>query len=159
MLLFTGEYELTLDEKYRLSIPSRVREQVWPGDVSEGFYLIPGANRVLCLYPEVYFQRLALAGAPRKVALDEKLAYERVNFGLASRVELDRQGRVLLGEKSVKRAHLKEQVTLVGVRDHLEIWDRAVWDKYVEDQMVCQEEVFLQVREEALGKERETAGM
>ena len=91
MLLLTGEFELTLDDKNRLSIPAKVREQVPQEEYGVGFYLILGVNRILSLYPEKYYQRIALAVAPRTVAPDEILAFDRVNYALAGRVELDRQ--------------------------------------------------------------------
>ncbi len=158
MLLLTGEFELTLDGKNRLSIPAKVREQYSTEEFGTAFYLVLGANRILNLYPEKYYQRIALAVAPRMVAPDELLAYERVNFALAGKVELDRQGRVLLTEKAIRRAGLKEQVTLIGARDHLEIWDQEQWDRYLTENLPFHEQTLLQVRDEALKKAREDAG-
>ncbi len=84
------------------------------------------------------------------VAPDESLAFERVNFAMAGKVELDRQGRVLLNDKSLRRAGLAEQVTLIGVRDHLELWDKEQWEKYAEENLVVHEQMLLKAREEAL---------
>ncbi len=158
MFLLTGEYELRLDEKNRLSIPARVRDQVDPEEHGQGFYQILGANRVISLYPDKYYQRLALAVAPRKVAPDESLAFDRVNFALAGRVELDRQGRVLLSEKIIRRAGLQERITLIGVRDHLEIWDQDRWERFLAENMSMHEEMLLRARQETLEKQRQQAG-
>jgi len=159
MLLLTGEYELRIDEKNRLSIPARVREQISEEEWGSGFYMVWGVNRILSLYPEKYYQRIALAVAPRRVAPDESLAFDRVNFALAGRMDLDRQGRVLLGEKMVSRAKLAEEVTLIGARDHLEIWDRQQWERYLDKHLEAHEQMLLQAREEALKREREMAGL
>ena len=158
MLLLTGEFELSIDDKHRLFIPTRVREQISPDDHGSGFYLVLGINRILSLYPDGYYQRIALAVAPRTVAPDEMLAFERVNFALAGRVELDRQGRVLLPDKALKRANLKEQVTLIGVRDHLEVWNSQQWESYLGEHIGRHEQMLLQMREEAIRKEREATG-
>ncbi len=158
MLLLTGEFELNLDNKYRLFIPARVREQISPEDDGSGFYLVSGVNRILSLYPDLYYQRIALAVAPRMVAPDELLTFERINYAMAGRVELDRQGRVLIGEKAIRRAGVREQVTLIGVRDHLEIWDKQQWQRYLDEHLAMHEKMLLQAREETLRKERETAG-
>jgi len=158
MILLTGEFDLTIDEKFRLFIPAKVREQVVSEENGSDFYLVLGVNRILSLYPDKYYQRIALAVAPRMVAPDELLAFERVNFSQAGRVELDRQGRVLLGEKAVRRAGIKDQVSLIGVRDHLEIWDKSQWAKYLTENLPTHEQMILQAREEALRRERETAG-
>ena len=157
MLMLTGEYELSIDEKYRLSIPARVREATGEMEASGGFYVIPHKHW-LDLYTEEYFQRLALAVAPRMAAPDESLAFDRVHFALASKVELDRQGRVLLGEKAVRRACLTEQVTLIGARDHLEVWDRVQWELHADERLDSQEQYLLQARMEVLRQEREAAG-
>ena len=85
MLLLTGEYDLVIDQKNRLSIPTKLREQI-PAQQDEAFYLVMGAERILNLYPEAYYKRLALAVAPRKVAPDESLMFDRINFALAGRV-------------------------------------------------------------------------
>ncbi|MBI9017944.1 MAG: hypothetical protein JEZ07_11860 [Phycisphaerae bacterium] len=157
MLLLTGEYDLTLDIKNRLSVPAKVREQIDPEAHGSGFYVVMGANSILSLYPEKYYQRIALAVAPRMVAPDELLTYERVNFATAGRVELDRQGRVLINDRALRRAGIKEQVTLIGARDHLEMWQPEMWDKYLSDNMAFQEQVMLQARQEVLRKDREEA--
>ena len=154
MLLLTGEYELRLDEKNRLSIPARVREQICPEEHGSAFYQVLGVNRILSLYPERLYQRIALAVAPRTVAPDESLTFDRVNFALAGRGELDRQGRVLLSEKIIRRAGLKERVTLIGVRDHLEVWDQEIWERFLEDHLAAHEEMLLQARHEAMQRER-----
>ena len=130
MLLLTGEYEHTLDEKSRLFISNKLRSQVDAEEHGSNFYLVLGANGILCLYPEKYFEQIALAVAPGTAAPDETVAFERISFALASRVELDRQGRLLLAEKVRKRAGLKNHLTLVGVRDHIEIWNSPQWERY-----------------------------
>ena len=156
MFLLTGDYDLTLDSKNRLSIPAKIREQV--SSEEEGrFYLVLGVNRVLCLYPEKYYQRIALAVAPRKVAPDESLAFDRVNFALAGMVELDRQGRVLLNEKAMRRAKLGTEVTMIGAGDHLEIWNRDQWEEYLERNLDIHERMLLEAREERLQLQRELA--
>lgn len=135
MLLLTGEYEHTIDEKNRLFISNKLRSQIDIRKYGTGFYLTIGSNGILCLYPDEYFQQIALAGAPRTGAPDEAVAFERLSFALASKVELDRQGRLLINEKLRKRANLGTALTLVGVRDHIEIWNTEDWEHYLEDNL------------------------
>lgn len=158
MILLTGEYELSIDGKYRLFIPARVREQIDEEQYGSGFYMVHNRERIISLYPEKYYQRIALAVVPRMATPDELLTYERVNFALAGRVELDRQGRVLLGEKAARRAALTEQVMLLGVRDHLELWAKDRWERYLVEYSGTNEQILLEARQEALRKEREAAG-
>ncbi len=153
MLLLTGEYEHTLDEKGRLFISNKLRSQIDSERHGSNFYLVLGANGILCLYPEKYFQQIALAGAPRTAAPDEAVVFERMSFALASRVELDRQGRLLIGEKLRKRVGLSTTLTLAGVRDHIEIWNSENWEKYVADNMNQYQQQMAQARQSVLQKQ------
>ena len=51
-----------------------------------------------------------------------------MSLGMASRIEWDKQGRVLFPDKFLKRSGIGKEVTLVGVRDHLELWARSEWE-------------------------------
>jgi MraZ protein len=107
----------------------------------------------LCLYPEKYFQKIALAESPGTVAPDEAVVFERMSFALASRVELDRQGRLLVSEKIRRRANLQNNLTLVGIRDHIELWNSQDWDKYVSDNFRQFQQQTMQARQTVLQKQ------
>jgi len=153
MLMLTGEYEHALDNKNRLFVTNKLRNQIDTDEHGSSFYLIMGTNGVLCLYPEKYFQQIALAGAPRMAAPDEAVAFERLAFALASKVELDRQGRLLLSEKIRKRARLGSALTLVGVRDHIELWNTDNWEKYLSDNFPQYQQQMSVARQAVLQKE------
>jgi division/cell wall cluster transcriptional repressor MraZ len=76
-----------------------------------------------------------------------------MNFALAGKVELDGQGRLLLNEKLRKRAGLKDNVTLVGVRDHIELWNTQDWEQYLSDNMAQYQKRVAQARQEVLQKQ------
>lgn len=135
MLMLTGEYEHTIDGKSRLFVSNKLRSQIDSEQYGSNFYLAMGSNGIYGLYPEKYFQQIALAGAPGIGAPDESVSFERMSFALASKVELDRQGRLLINEKLRKRANLGTTLTLVGVRDHIEIWNTDDWENYLEDNL------------------------
>lgn len=153
MLMLTGEYEHTLDDKNRLFISNKLRGQIDVEEHGSSFYLVLGANGVLCLYPEKSFQQIALAGAPGMGAPDEAVSYERLSFALANKVELDRQGRLLLSERLRKRAKLESNLTLVGVRDHIELWNTENWERYLEDNLDQFQSQIMQARQSVLQKQ------
>ena len=157
MLLLTGEFELSLDEKNRLVVPTRVREEIAQEGHGPVFYLTLGTNRVLSLYPERIYQRIALVVAPGKAAPDEALRHDRLNYSLASRVELDRQGRLLLGERYVSRTGLKEQIILIGAKDHLEIWAPQQWETFLAENFGVNEQAMLLARQQVLHEEYNSA--
>ena len=78
-----------------------------------------------------------------------------MSFALASKVELDGQGRLLLNERLRRRAGLKDQITLVGVRDHIELWNNENWEQYLTDHMVQYQKQMSQARQVVLQKQNE----
>jgi MraZ protein len=147
MLLLTGEYQHVIDDKGRVLVSNKLRNQIDVDQHGSNFYLVLGANGILCLYPERHFERIVLSVAPSGAAPDEAVAFERMSFALASKVELDNQGRLLLNEKLRKRAGLKEDVTLVGIRDHIELWNTQDWEQYLSDHMPQYQKQMTQARQ------------
>ncbi|MCF7974237.1 MAG: hypothetical protein K9N55_10510 [Phycisphaerae bacterium] len=155
MLLLTGEYQHVVDVKGRVLVSNKLRAQIDADTHGSNFYLVLGANGILCLYPERYFERIASAMAPDAGAADEAVAFERISFAFASRVELDSQGRLLLNDRLRKRAGLKAQITLIGVRDHIELWNEEDWERYVSDHMTQYQRQMSEARRCVLQKQNE----
>ena len=147
MLILTGEYQHVVDGKGRVLISNKLRNQIDADEHGSNFFLVLGANGILCLYPERCFEQLTLSVAPSATAPDEAVAFERMSFALTSKVELDNQGRLLLNEKLRKRAGLRENITLVGVRDHIELWNTENWEQYLSDHMNQYQKQMTQARQ------------
>jgi MraZ protein len=142
-----GEYELTIDDKNRLLVPSEVRRQINPERDGEAFFAIVGINRRLWLYPERYYEELVTRDPGEMTPGEETLAFDQMNFAMASRMEWDKQGRVLLPEKTLRRTGLGKEVTLIGVRDHLELWNTPDWEVRREELMARQLEVAMRAKQ------------
>jgi len=155
MLLLTGEYQHVVDDKGRVLVSNKLRSQIDADEHGSNFYLVLGANGILCLYPQKYFEHIALAVAPGAAAPDEAVAFERMSFALASKIELDAQGRLLLNDKLRKRAGLKDQITLIGVRDHIELWNSESWEQYLADHMPQYQKQMSQARQIVLQNQNE----
>ena len=155
MLLLTGEYQHVVDNKSRVLISNKLRTQIDVDEHGSNFYLVLGANGILCLYPEKYFEQIALAVAPGTTAPDEAIVFERISFAMSSKVELDGQGRLLLNEILRKRAGLKDHITLIGVRDHIELWNTESWEQYVSDHMAQYQKQMSQARQVVLQNQNE----
>ena len=63
-------------------------------------------------------------------AAEEVRAFSRLFYGQAERLQIDGQGRIRIPAELVAWAGLEKEVALVGVRDHLELWDRGRWEGY-----------------------------
>ncbi|MBP8305407.1 MAG: hypothetical protein KBE04_14935 [Phycisphaerae bacterium] len=157
MLLLTGEYRHVVDDKGRVLISNRLRGQIDTEEHGSSFYLILGVNSILCLYPEKYFERIASALAPSVTAPDEVVAFERLSHALTCKVELDAQGRLLLNDQLRQRAGLKDHITLVGVRDHIELWNDESWERYLAENMAQYQRQMSEARRAVLQSQSEPA--
>lgn len=127
-----GNYELTLDEKNRLLVPSDIRK-AWNPEDAESLVIVPGVNRKLWLYTEKFYEQMAGRMESQLAPEEEKVLNDLLNFGTAQRLEMDKAGRVLIPEKLVKKGQLGREVTVVGMRDHVEIWNRSEWSAFEDD--------------------------
>ncbi len=142
LLFLTGEYEHKLDSKNRLFVPGRLRDCIYPERDGLGFFLVFGPNKILGLYPDQYYRRLALSEEGQLVPGAELVDFERVTFALASHLELDQQNRLTLPAKMIERAQLGRDVVLIGAKDHIELWDAKVWKNYLAGQLEKHEELL-----------------
>lgn len=127
-MLLTGTHPRTLDDKKRLALPKRVRELL--GDPST-LFVTPGPDQTLWLYTQVELERLAekLDQAPATDA--EARVFRRLYFAQTESVDVDKAGRILVPERLMQFAGLQHEVVLLGVRDHLELWEAGRWQQYV----------------------------
>jgi MraZ protein len=125
--MFLGEYEHTIDDKNRLTLPARFREPL-----AVGVVLTRGLDECLDVYPREDWNRLVDARlAPLDPFSREARDLKRFFFSAAADAELDRQGRVLVPPALMKHAKLEREVVVAGVHDHLEIWDRRAWGEHL----------------------------
>jgi transcriptional regulator MraZ len=128
-MLLTGTHPRALDDKNRLVLPKRIRDILGQPEV---LFVTPGPDRSLWLYTQADLERLAekLDQAPATDA--EARVFRRLYFAQIESVDIDRTGRILLPERLLQFAELKQEVVLIGVRDHLEVWDGGRWREFVE---------------------------
>lgn len=126
--MFLGEYIHKLDSKNRIMMPSDFRENL-EGD----FYLTKGPEKSLVVYTEEEFQK-------RSAALDQ-LVYEnkknraikRLFFSSTVKVNLDKQGRILINKSLKDYAGITDEAILIGNNTTIEIWDKTIWDEYINE--------------------------
>lgn len=128
-MLLTGTHPRTLDDKKRLTLPKRVREQL--GDIT-GLFVTPGPDQSLWIYTKPELERLSgkLDETPATDA--EARVFRRLFFAQMEEVDLDKASRILIPDRLVQFAGLAHEVVLLGVLDHLELWDQARWQAYHE---------------------------
>lgn len=127
-MLLTGTHPRTLDDKKRLALPKRVREQL--GE-PETIFVTPGPDQCLWLYSQAGLEQLAEKLDESPAADAEARVFRRLYFAQTESVDVDRTGRILVPERLIQFAGLQHEVVLIGVRDHLELWDAERWQQYL----------------------------
>ncbi len=127
-MLLTGTYPRTLDDKKRLALPKRVRDLLGEPTL---LFVTPGPDQSLWLYTQVGLEALS-AKLDQTPATDaEARVFRRLYFAQTEAVDVDKTGRILVPERLVQFAALGHEVVLIGVRDHLELWDAVRWQEYL----------------------------
>ena len=139
-MLLTGCFNRALDDKLRVAIPKRLRDDL--GQVEQqGMYLAPGTDESLALYTEQAFARLAERLAQTSPTRQDVRAFTRLFYARAQRVELDSQGRVRIPPELAELARLDKEVVLLGVQDRVEIWAAERWKSYLADRQGHYDEI------------------
>lgn len=126
MRIFTGQFERTIDAKNRIQLPAQLRAAIDPGRDGEGLYLTLGDYRgTLSVFTERGFEEIAGRLETEFMSGAESRLFELQFYALASRVELDKQGRVVLPERLRRKARLGEEIFLIGQGNRIDLWNRA----------------------------------
>lgn len=139
--MFLGTHTPRLDEKGRLFLPAKFRDEL-----AEGLVLTRGQERCLYVWPTSEFARMTeqLRQAPvtNKAARD----YLRMLFAGASDEKPDKQGRVTIPQMLRDYAGLDKDCVVIGAMNRVEIWDAEAWQRYSSEQ----EQAFAELSEEVL---------
>jgi MraZ protein len=121
--MLLGEYEHTIDDKNRLTLPAKFR-----GDFARGVVVTRGLDGCLFAYTQDAWDRLVQSrlGSVDQLTQEGRRLHRHF-FSGASEGELDRQGRMMLPAALIQHAKLGREVVVAGVNDRLEIWDRDAW--------------------------------
>jgi MraZ protein len=139
--VFLGTHTPRLDEKGRIFLPAKYREELAPGLV-----LTKGQERCLYVFPLPEFDRITEALKTAPVTAKAVRDYSRVFFASASDEVPDRQGRVTIPAALRDYAGLQRDCVVIGANTRLEIWDADAWTTYLDRQ----EDAFSDASEEVL---------
>ncbi len=122
--MFLGEYTHAIDEKGRLTIPSKYRFYL-----EGGMVVTRGLDRCIAVYPTEEWKLLverimSLPSTPRPAR-----EYTRLIFSAASNLRMDRQGRILIPSVLARYASLDSEATIIGINNRFEIWNPSRWEE------------------------------
>ena len=139
--MFLGTYSPRLDEKGRLFLPAKFRDQL-----ADGLVITKGQERCLYVFAAAAFDELATKNAQAPLSAKAARDYRRVLFAGASHETPDRQGRINVPPQLREYAGLRRDCAVIGASSHVEIWDAAAWESY----LAASEQAFSEIAEEVL---------
>jgi MraZ protein len=123
--MFIGEYTHTVDEKKRISLPSKFRKEL-----GKTVVMTRGLDSCLLLYPLKVWEEIAKKLGSLPMGQKDKRDIGRFMLSGAVEVEVDSIGRVLVPDFLREYAGLKSRVVFAGVYDRIEIWNDKEWGEY-----------------------------
>ena len=125
--MLMGEYHHNIDDKGRLTIPSKFRE-----DLGDKFVITRGLENCLFAYSEDDFKRIV--ERLEQIPFTKKDARQFMRFFLsgATLVEFDKQGRINITAPLINYANLKKECIVIGTGDRLEIWSSDNWNSFMD---------------------------
>jgi MraZ protein len=137
--MFFGTYTPKLDEKGRLFLPAKFRDQL-----SGGLMVTRGQERCLYVWPQAEIERVTERLREAPVSNKATRDYIRMFSSGASDDAPDKQGRITVPPQLREWASLSKDVVVIGAMNRLEIWDETAWNAYSEEQ----EDAFAELSEE-----------
>ena len=123
--MFYGSYSHNLDNKGRLVIPSKMRDEL-----GAKAYILKGFDNALFIYKEIDFQKLMEHLQSLDYNQKAVRAFVRAQLSSVCELEIDRQGRALVPAQLVSKYHIGKEVIVVGALDHIEVWNKAEYESY-----------------------------
>ena len=123
--MFIGEYHHSIDDKGRLIIPSKFREEL-----GEKFIVTRGIENCLFVYSEENWQKIV--NKLETLPFTKRDARQFIRFFLsgATVAELDKQGRINITSPLISYANIKKECVIIGTGDRLEIWSEESWNDF-----------------------------
>ena len=123
-VMFMGEYNHSIDQKGRLIVPSKFREQL-----GNEFVVTKGLDGCLFVYSNEEWQRIEEKFREIPLTTKDARKFSRFFFAGAATCEVDKQGRILLPSNLREYAAIEKEVVSVGVLSRVEIWSKDRWSE------------------------------
>lgn len=123
--MLIGQYEHTIDNKKRLSLPVKFR-----GELGEKIIVTRGIENCLVVYTQKEWQIVAEKLSNLPISQVEARSFSRIILAGAMEVSLDKLGRILIPEYLKEYAGFKKNVVICGLSNRLEVWDQEKWETY-----------------------------
>jgi len=123
--MLIGEYRYSIDDKKRVSVPAR-----WQVELGKKVIVTRGLDGCLFLFSQKEWKKLVDKISKLPLGQRDSRGFQRMMLSGAMEVSIDSLGRILIPDYLKKYADLKKKVVIVGLYNHIEIWDETRWEEY-----------------------------
>ena len=132
--MFYGEFDYKIDEKGRVPVPPRFRNEL-----KDGVVLAPGPEKCITAYTLTEWKKLAATLTGGTLTRSKMRRLSRAIFSTAFSTKIDNQGRIAIPAPLREHAEIVDDVVVAGVNNSLEIWNKAHWE---EEKEISQEQAW-----------------
>lgn len=126
--MFMGEFHHLIDDKGRLIIPSKFRNEL-----GDKFILTRGLDKCLFVYPMDEWSKITNKLKTLPFTNQDARKFTRFFLSGASECSFDRQGRINITSPLVNYADLTKECVIIGANDRLEVWSKEGWENFLSD--------------------------
>lgn len=126
--MLLGEFHHNIDEKGRLVIPTKFREEL-----GNDFVISKGIEKCLYVYSNTEWEKLVSKLNTLPFTKKDTRSFTRFFFSGATVEKFDKSGRINITSPLVSYADLEKECIIIGVNDHLEIWSKELFDSFMND--------------------------
>lgn len=141
--MFFGSYQHNLDAKGRLLLPSRFRNET--GNI---LYIMKGYDGALSIFKQSDFEKLVNTIENHPFNKKGSRDYIRIQLASVRELELDSLGRILIPKEILNKFHLGKEVMVIGVGDHIEVWNKTDYERYENETNAAFEEIAENIEKE-----------
>ena len=125
-IMFFGTYSHSLDDKGRLVIPRKMRDEL-----GNKIFIMKGYDGALSVYKEEAFLKLIEEEETLSFKKKENRDYLRIRLASVVDLEVDKMGRVQIPVSTLTKYHIGKDVVVLGAGEHIEIWDANKYEEYI----------------------------
>ncbi|MBI5613820.1 division/cell wall cluster transcriptional repressor MraZ [Candidatus Gottesmanbacteria bacterium] len=126
MKVFLGEYDHSIDERGRITLPRKIRFEINDHEL----ILSRGFDSCIFGFDRERWERESEKQLETPITEEKGRSLRRYMFSAAEKVEIDKLGRILMPTHLKEYASIEKEVIIIGAGDHFEIWDKEKWEKY-----------------------------
>ncbi len=123
--MFIGEYFHLIDQKGRLTLPAKFREEL-----GDKFVITKGLDNCLFVYPIEEWKILENKLRKLPFTKSDARSFVRFFFSGATECEFDKQGRIIIPQNLRDHANLEKESIIIGVSSRIEVWSKNNWEEY-----------------------------